>query len=158
MTTRQKLMLVIAAAALAAPVAGSAQSYEPDNRSPQYGQPAYGQQGYPQQGYPQDGYGQPGYDHRDGDFHQRRRGRLGVYPQFRAIEGHIQYEIQDGLREDLLMPDDAQDLTGQLRQIQYDEMREYRVHGWNLPWNDQARIQGELNDLDRTVDEIRNQQ
>ncbi len=80
---------------------------------------------------------------------------IGVYPQFRPIEAHIMREIQDGVREDTLMPDDAHDLMAQLRRVQYDEMREYRVHGWNLPYDDQARIHAELDRLDHAVDETR---
>jgi hypothetical protein len=63
-----------------------------------------------------------------------------------------------GLREDLIERDDARDLLSQLRDIQTQEWREYRVHGWNLAYDDQARIQARLNQLDRLVDEIRDQQ
>lgn len=152
MTTRHTLMLAIASAALAVPLTGIAQSYEQGypqypNSPPPHGQPGYGEPGY----------GQSGYDQPRGDFGHERHARSSVYPQFRPVERHIQHEIQEGLREDMLEPDDARDLMGQLRQIQYDEMREYRVHGWNLPYGDQARIQAALNRLDRRVDETRDE-
>ena len=175
MNTRHRTFLVIAAAALAAPLAVSAQSYgqgQYPSGQPPYGQPseghqAYGQPGYPQPGYDQPGYGQPGYGQPGygqpdygqprGDFGHGRHGHWGVYPQFRPIEQHIQHEIDEGMREDMLMPDDAHELVGQLHRIQYEEAREYRVHGWNLPYDDQVRIQGELHQLDRAVDETRDE-
>ena len=162
MNTRHKVLLAIAAAALAAPLAVSAQSYDQGygqnrNGQPPYGQPPYGQPGYGQPGYGQPGYGQPGYGQPHGDFGQGRHGHWGVYPQFRPIEQHIQHEIDEGMRDDMLMPDDARELIGQLHRIQYEEAREYRVHGWNLPYDDQARIQGELHQLDHAVDETRDE-
>jgi hypothetical protein len=140
-------MLAIASAALAVPLAGFAQSYDqgypqyPNSQSP-YGQP---------------GYGPPGYDQPRGDFRHERHGHSGVYPQFRAIERHIQHEIEAGVRDDMLAPDDAHDLMSDLRAIQYEEMREYRVHGWTLPYDDQARIQAGLSRLDHRVDETRDE-
>ena len=152
MTTRHTLMLAIASAALAVPLAGFAQSYDHG-----YAQYPNGQAPYGQPGYAQPGYGPPGYDQPRGDFDHDRHGHSGVYPQFRAIERHIQHEIEDGVREDMLMPDDAHELIGELRRIQYEEMREYRVHGWNLPYDDQSRIHAEFNQLDRRVDETRDE-
>ncbi len=134
MSARTKLLLVLGAAALAVPAAASAQQY--------YGQPQYGHPSY----------GQP-----RGDWYRGRRVRFGGYPEFKPLEAHIRGEIQDGLRDDLLMADDARDLTGQLRQIQLEEWREYRVHGWNLPEDDRARIRSELNQLDQTVDQTRDE-
>ena len=152
MKTRDKMMLMIASAAVAVPLAVFAQSYDQG-----YAQYPNGQPEYSQPEYARPDYGPPGYDQPRGDFGQERRMRAGVYPQFRPIEQHIQHEIQDGLREDMLMPDDAHQLIGELRRIQYEETREYRVHGWNLPYDDQSRIGAELNQLDRTVDETRDE-
>ena len=136
--------LAIGAAILAAPLASHAQQYEGryQDQSPSY----------------QYGYGQRGYDRYEdrsrGDYY-RQRPTYSSYPQFRGLEQHIRSEIQSGLRDDLIAPDDARDLLNQLRQIQYQEAREYRVHGWNLPRDDDQRIRQQLNELDRTVDETR---
>jgi hypothetical protein len=170
MTPKTLVMLAIGAAALALPAAASAQpEYRPAYGQPTYGQPTYGQPTYGQPTYGQPTYGQPTYGQpsygqttygRDyqqpqGDWSRGRRTRYRGYPQFRQIEAHILGEIQDGVREDTLAPDDARDLMGQLRQIQAEEYREYRVHGWNLPEDDQVRIRAELGQLDRLVDETR---
>lgn len=127
----------LGAAALILPTAASAQPY-------------YGP-GYPQPYYAQP-YGQP-----RGDYANRWGARFGGYPEFRGIEDHIRREIQEGLREDLIEPDDARDLFGQLRNIQTQEAREFRVHGWNLPDDDRYRLRSQLQQLDQTVDEIRDE-
>lgn len=101
--------------------------------------------------------GRPESDHWQGDFGRGNHVRGGIYPQFRPMEQHIQYEILDGVREDMLMPDDAHALSNELRHIQYEELREYQVHGWNLPYGDQYRINAELMRLNRTVAETRNE-
>lgn len=138
MTPKAMMMLALGAAALAIPAAASAQPY--------YGQP-YSQ-------YDR-GYGQP---YGRGDFYQQRRGDSGVYPEFRGIETHIRQEIVEGVREDLIERDDARDLMGQLRDIQSREMREFRVHGWNLPDDDRYSIRSALDRLDRLVDQIRDEE
>jgi hypothetical protein len=98
------------------------------------------------------------YDQRRGDWDRDYGRRWGGYPEFRGIENHIRGEIQQGLRDDLIERDDARDLMGQLRDIQAQELREYRVHGWNLPADDRYRIRGRLQQLDRLVDQIRDEQ
>ena len=137
MSPKTIILIGASAAALLLPAAASAQSY--------YGQGS-------------GGYGRPTYSQPHGDYNRRRRDGQGVYPQFRGIEQHIRSEIYDGVRQDLLQRDDAQDLLGQLRDIQAQEWREYRVHGWNLPYADQARIQQRLTELDRLVDQTRDEQ
>jgi hypothetical protein len=87
-----------------------------------------------------------------------RRWRFAGYPEFRGIEDHIRREIQDGVRQDLIERDDARDLMGQLRDIQTSEAREYQVHGWNLPGDDRERLRARLDQLDRLVDQIRDEQ
>ena len=89
-----------------------------------------------------------------GDYDGARRGFPG-YPEFRGIEEHIRREIEEGVREDLIEPDDARDLLGQLRDIRRQEAREFSVHRWNLPADDRYRIRTRLEELDRTVDQIR---
>lgn len=99
------------------------------------------------------------YDQRRGDWDRDRdydRRRAG-YPEFRGIEDHIRGEIQQGVRDDLIERDDARDLMGQLRDIQMQEAREFRVHGWNLPDDDRYRIRARLQQLDRLVDQIRDE-
>ena len=134
------LMMVVASVVVLAAGGASAQSY--------YG--GYGQS--------DDGYGQ-GYNHQPyGDYQRYGGAGYGPYQQFRGVERHIQSEIASGLREDLIERDDARDLMAQLRDIQRQEWREYRVHGTYLPGDDQERIQARLNELDRLVDQIRDQQ
>lgn len=88
----------------------------------------------------------------------RQGGRFSGFPQFKALEAHIRSEIVDGLRDDLIQRDDARDLLGQLRAIQAQEAREYSVHGWDLPDQDQTRVRDQLEQLDRLVDQIREEQ
>ena len=95
-----------------------------------------------------------GYYAPRGDYDGARRGFAG-YPEFRGIEGHIRGEIRDGLQQDLIEPDDARDLLGQLRDIERQEVREFRVHGWSLPDDDRDRIRARLDQLDHLVDQIR---
>jgi hypothetical protein len=95
----------------------------------------------------------PAQGHRDDPGYGAKSG--GSYPQFRGLEEHIRREIQEGVREDLIEQDDAQDLFRQLRDIQRQEAREFRVHGWNLPDDDRRRIQAQLDQLDRLVDGIK---
>ena len=97
------------------------------------------------------------YDQRRGDFDRDHGRRWSGYPEFRGIETHIRGEIQEGVREDLLERDDARDLMGQLRDIQMQEAREFRVHGWNLPDDDRYSIRSRLEQLDRLVDQIRDE-
>lgn len=134
MTPKTIILLISTAAALSAPAVGSAQSY------------------YQQQYRPQPYYGQRG-----GDYYNRRRVAFRGYPEFRSITAHIRSEIDDGVNNDLLAADDAAAFNQQLRNIQARELREYRVHGWNLPESDRADIRSQLDDLDRLVDQTRDE-
>lgn len=140
---KQTLLATIGAASLALPAAASAQGY--------WAQGYYGQGQYAQ-GYG-GGYYAPRGDYR-GDYYDGGR-RFPGYPEFRGIEDHIRREIQEGVREDLIEREDARDLFGQLREIQMQEAREFRVHGWRLPDGDRYQIRARLNDLDRLVDQVR---
>lgn len=131
---KNSLLSIAGAAALLVPAAASAQGY-------------YGQ-GYNRYG---DGYDR-GYE-RGGDYRPSRA--FPGYPEFRGLEEHIRAEIRDSLRQDLIERDDARDLFQQLRDIQAQEAREFRVHGWNLPNDDRYRIRTRLEQLDRLVDQIR---
>lgn len=111
---------------------------------------------------PDYGYGRPYqaqyYGQSRGDYDGARWGRrFGGYPEFRGVEEHIRREIREGVREDLIEPDDARDLFSQLRDIQGQEAREFRVHGWNLPDDDRYRLQSRLQQLDALVDQVRDE-
>jgi hypothetical protein len=133
--TRNLILAAIGAASLALPGVAAAQQ--------SYGQPYYGQPSYPQP---------------RGDWYRGGRGRFDGYPQFRGIEAHIRSEIVGGVRDDLIERDDARDLMGQLRDIQMHEAREFRIHSWNLPGDDDAAIRADLDQLDHLVDQIREEQ
>lgn len=122
MTLKNLILLAAGAAAIALPVAASAQQFDPQD----YGQPSYGQQGDGREEYGQRDYGQRDEGKRDygqdrGDFYAARRTGYGVYPQFKPIEAQIRQEIRDGLRDDVIQADDARDLMQSLRGIQYQE-------------------------------------
>ena len=149
MIAKKMILLAAGAAALVLPASAFAQQA--------YGQPTYGQQTYGQPAYRQSQYdGQRNYGRPDGDYGSRR-GRFSGYPQFRGVEAHIRSEITQAVRDDMIERDDARDLMGQLRDIQMQEAREYRAHGWNLPGGDQERIRGLLSELDHRGDEIRDE-
>lgn len=153
MTLKKLMLLTAGAATIAIPAVASAQAYDQQG----YYQPNYSQQGYGQDAYGRRDYRQRDYGQDHGDFDGARRPGSGIYPQFRSIEAHIRQEIREALRDDAIEPDDARDLMQQLRGIQSQEMREYRVHGWNLPYDDQVRIRAQLSRLDRQVDQTRNE-
>lgn len=125
MLLRNALLAGLAAGALAAPIAASAQSWGGGDYSRGWN------------------YG----------YRQSFRG----YPQFQGIKSHIRQEIRQGLDEGWLDEDQVQDLTQRLQSEQWQESREYRFHGWNLPYDDQARLRDQLNELDRTVDQARDE-
>ena len=79
----------------------------------------------------------------------------GGYPEFRRMEDRIREEIRQGVREDVIEPEDARDLMGELREIRMDEMREFQAHGRRLPYDDRARLRDRLMRLDREVDQVR---
>lgn len=154
MTPKKIMLLAAGAAAFVFPAAASAQQNygQPEYRQPQYeAQRNYGQPEYRQQYQGQQTYSQP-----NGDY-GARRGRFTGYPQFRGIEAHIRGEIAEAVRDDMIEREDGRDLMGQLRDIQMQEAREFRSHGWNLPGDDQQRIRARLAELDHRVDQIRNE-
>ncbi len=121
-------------------------------------------QGYPYGGYG-NGYGSNGgYGNGSGrgDYYGGNGGwygrRFDGYPEFRGAESHIRQEIWQYVREDMIERSDAQDLLAQLQRIRQHEQREFRVHGWNLPEYDRQAIRSELDQLDREVDRIRDEQ
>lgn len=133
---RKAALVALGLAGLVAPSMASAQTaygYGPAYRVQYYGQPR-------------------------GDYYGNGWGRrFGGYPEFRGIEDHIRREIQEGVQQDLIEPEDARDLYSQLRDIQGQEAREFRVHGWNLPDDDRYRIRSRLQQLDSLVDQVRDE-
>jgi len=97
---------------------------------------------------------QPAYVTR-ADWDDRDRRSEGVYPQFQDREDHIRHEIMDLAHEGAIDWDHARGLLGRLEDIQGQERREFSFHGWDLPYDDQARIDAQLDQLDRRVDWIR---
>lgn len=67
----------------------------------------------------------------------------------RGQEAHIREQIREGVREDMIAPDDARDLMIELREIRAQEYREFQAYGWQLPYDDGARIHERLVRLDR---------
>ena len=159
MSPKTIVLLTASAAALFLPLVASAQGYYGQPGGDQSNQPrgdqgAYqpdGDQGYPSRGEPSY-YGQP-----RGDWYGDRRISFRGYPEFRRVEAHIRSEVSDGVREDLLAPEDAAEFNRRLRSIQVREQREYRAHGWNLPGYDRAEIRRQLDDLDGLVDRTRDE-
>ncbi len=152
------LLMAVSAAALSLPLVALAQGY--------YGQPGgdptyqpRGDQSYYYQPDRDQSYqareDQPYYQHPRGDWYGRDRMIFQGYPEFRRVEAHIQAEINDGVREDWLAPEDAADFKRQLRTIQARELKEYREHGWNLPEYDRRAIRFRLGALDSLVDQTR---
>ena len=118
---------------------------------------AWAQQNYGQPEYRQPQYeGQRDYEHPAGDY-GARHGRFPGYPQFRDLEAHIRGEIAQAVRDDMIEREGASELMGELRDIQAQEAREFRVHRWNLPNDDDQRIRDRLDELDRQVDQMRDE-
>jgi hypothetical protein len=80
---------------------------------------------------------------------------FGGYPQFAGLENHIQKNIEEGARDDLIDPYDARDFTRQLEAIRAEEVRDYRSYGRNLPRRIENRLQQRLQRLDDVVDRTR---
>ena len=136
---KSSILVALGAAALIAPQTSQAQSY-------------YG--GRYEQPYRAQDYGQP-----RGDYSDRSRSvRFNGYPEFRGLEAHIRGEIFQAVRDDEIEREDARDLMNQLRDIQMQEAREYRIHGWRLPDDDRYRIRSRLDQLDALVDQTRQEQ
>lgn len=129
---------------------GGDQSYQNRDDQSYYGQP----DGNPSYGPRGD---QPYFEQPGGDWYGAGRMTFRGYPEFRQVEVHIRAEINDGVREDLLAPEDAADFKRQLRAVEARELQEYREHGWNLPEYDRRAIRSRLGALDRLVDQTRDE-
>ena len=137
MTPKTLILMAAGAAALALPAAVQAQPY-------------WGGYGAPQPYY-QPSYDPPRYDAPRGDYGWRDRdGDRGFdgYPEFRGIKQHIRRELSDPD----ISPREAQYFMGELRRIQWQELREFREHGWRLPDHDRWEILSRLQQLDARVD------
>lgn len=129
------------------------QGYDDQEDSGAYGPPsAYGERDYGQgEESGERGYGQP---YGDSD---SRPGAQYAYPQFRGLEAHIQRAVSEAMRDNRLGADEGRGLMHRLHEIQRQEAREFGGHGWNLPYPDQQRIGGQLRELDRQVDQLRDE-
>ena len=79
------------------------------------------------------------------------------YPEFRDEISHIRQEIRESVNEGWMDDDRARDLGWRLRRVQRREAQEFQAHGWNLPNDDRAEIRSQLNEIDRSVDEARDE-
>lgn len=134
MNTKTMLMAALGAAALVLPAAAQAQSWYGGG----YDRPTYGDRG----------------DYYGGGWRDRDDWRFPGYPEFRGAEDHIRGEIIQAMRSGAIDRDDAREFFGRLNGIRAQETREFRVHGWNLPWDDRASIRAQLDRLDRSVDRL----
>ena len=159
MTLKKLSLAAIGVAVLALPAMASAQqSYGQRDDQQGYNRPTDDRQNYDRPNYDQNGYDRHDDHGRGDDYRGRRDYGRGSYPQFRGMEQHIRSAIERAVRADMIQRDDAPDLMNQLRQIQYQEQREMSRHGYNLPRDDEQRIREQLAQLDRQVDEMRQEQ
>lgn len=77
------------------------------------------------------------------------------YPDFRDREQRLASLILGGVGSGVIDPGNGRDLMHQLGDIRIEEAREYRNHGADLPYDDRDRINSELRQLDRRVDQAR---
>jgi hypothetical protein len=90
-----------------------------------------------------------------GSWRDQSRYSFRDYPEFRGEISHIRQEIREGVNEGWVDDDQARNLGWQLRQVQRREAQEFRAHGWNLPDDDRGDIRSQLDEIDRAVDEAR---
>lgn len=161
MIARSLTLGIVGAAALAAPHAAPAQTTGYSQRPSYYGQestaPAQPYYSQPQNPGSYPSYA-PRYGETQGGYYSREEGptvSFAGYPQFRGFEDQIRQEIQSGVSQDMIEPDDANSLMAQLRDIRRREVREYQEHGWNLPPDVVHDIRTDLADLDRDVQQAR---
>jgi len=134
MMIAKKLLFALSALAVAVPVAAS----------------AGGWYGHEDRGYGERGYGDYG---RFGDY-RYDRGFRG-YPEFYGVKAHIRQELMQGMQQGWLDRDDGWRLMQGLRRVNESEAREFREHGWNLPYEDRVRFKSTLDRIDHEIDEAR---
>ncbi len=158
------LKLTLAAAGFAAllsPMAASAQSWDGDQyRGPQQQSFVAPTSQDDWQGYHR--YGDRGeersdwQDRRGGDYY---RGSLPSwfrgFPEFAGVRDHLKQEIREGRREGWLSEERAQRFVDRYRDVERDEYREFREHGWNLPERERDQFRQRLADLDQRLDQAR---
>jgi hypothetical protein len=99
-------------------------------------------------------WGGYGGDYR-GDYGYRQDFR--GYPEFQGLKSHIRQEIREGLSEGWLDRGQGRDMYRRLDWVQRREQREFREHGWRLPEGDRDQIRSMLNQIDRSIDEARDE-
>jgi hypothetical protein len=135
MTLKTLLLTAMGAASLTLPAVASAQPYYGGYQQPYYG-------GYYQQ-----------HDYGRGDYYgDRDDRRFAGYPEFRGAEDHIRSEIFQAMRDGSIERYAGYRMLQRLNDIRAQEAREFREHGWNLPYDDRMRIRAQLDRLDRWID------
>ena len=99
-------------------------------------------------------WGGYGGDYR-GDYTYRQAFR--GYPEFQGLKSHIRQEIREGLDDGWLDQDQARDMYRRLDWVQRREQREFGEHGWRLPPGDREQIRSSLRQIDRSIDEARDE-
>lgn len=113
----------------------------------------------------------PGYQYAQGSDYDRDRSRSDYgrrdsgrqyydrswngYADFQTREQQIGQMIVSGVANGVIDPGNGRDLMHRLGDIRIEEAREYRNHGPDLPYDARDRINSELRDLDRSVDQAR---
>lgn len=113
----------------------------------------------------------PGYQYAQGSDYDRDRSRSDYgprgsgrqyydrswngYADFQTREQQIGQMIVSGVANGVIDPGNGRDLMHRLDDIRIEEAREYRNHGPDLPYDARDRINSELRDLDRSVDQAR---
>lgn len=140
-SARTGLIALGLAAAVALPAAASAQSWS-------NGQSWRNDQSWGNGQSWRGDYGRRGgYDYNSSSF----KG----YPEFRDVREHLKEIIQQGEAEGSLTRADAQEFVNQYKDIEAQELRDYRRYGSNLPWGERQNIRQQLSQLDGEVDQAR---
>ena len=79
------------------------------------------------------------------------------YPEFQGLKSHIRQEVREGLNDGWLDEDQARDVHRRLDWVPRREQREFGEHGWQLPPGDREQIRSSLDQIDRSIDESRDE-
>ena len=91
--------------------------------------------------------------------HDRRGGHVPSwfqgFPEFAGARDQLKREIWQGRREGWLSEDRAQVFVERYRDLERDEFRAFREHGWRLPDGERYWFRQRLADLDQRLDQAR---
>lgn len=141
MTIKRNLIVAAGLAALLLPMAASADSWG-----------GYGGQWMSQDNAWRD---RDDGDRQAGDYYDDGRAWFHGFPEFAGIRSHLKQEIREGLEDGWLSQERAQRMVARYRDIERDEYREFREHGWNLPDRERAEFRDRLSALDHRLDMAR---